>query len=197
MAIIVDKVQKRKDIALSCRELFVENGISDLTISRIAKTAGVGKGTLYEYFENKEAIVFELVDILMKEHSEKLHTTLLEQGSVRDMVKKFAEFFYVDENVELRTLYKEFISLSLVTPNKEMLAYQTECFNNYYSWFEEIFKRGVEEGELIAQAVGLIKGLFVTAEGMFIASTSTNAIENLQEDLNSYIDNIFELIEVK
>ncbi len=197
MAIIVDKVQKKKDIAFSCKDLFVQNGINSLTISQIAKVAGVGKGTIYEYFHNKEEIVFELVNILMKEHSQKLHSTLIEQKCVRNMVKKFSEFFYTDENSELRTIYREFVSIALMTPNKEMLAFQTECFNNYYTWFEEIFKRGVVDGELIPQAIGLVKGVFVTAEGMFIASTSTNAIDDLEKDLNNYIDNLFELIEVK
>ena len=69
MAIIVDKIQKRKDIALACKELFFQNGINDLTISQVAKTAGVGKGTIYDYFKNKEDIVFEIVNILMVEHS--------------------------------------------------------------------------------------------------------------------------------
>ena len=197
MAIIVDKVQKRKDIAFSCKDIFVENGINTLTISQIAKVAGVGKGTIYEYFHNKEEIVFELVNILMKEHSQKLQITLSEQKSVKDKVKKFSEFFYTEENSELRTIYKEFISISLVTPNKNMLAFQTECFNNYYLWFEEIFKRGVQDSELIPQSIGLVRGIFVTAEGMFIASTSTNAIDDLERDLNNYIDNLFALIEVK
>ena len=70
MAIIVDKIQKRKDIALSCKELFFQNGINDLTVSQVAKTAGVGKGTIYDYFKNKEEIVFEIVNILMQEHNE-------------------------------------------------------------------------------------------------------------------------------
>jgi len=197
MAIIVDKVQKKKDIAFSCKDLFVQNGINSLTISQIAKVAGVGKGTIYEYFHNKEEIVFELVNILMKEHSQKLHTTLSEQSSIKNMVKKFSEFFYTDENSELRTIYREFVSIALMTPNKEMLAFQTECFNNYYIWFEEIFKRGVQEGELVPQSLGLVRGIFVTAEGMFIVSTSTNAIDDLEKDLNNYINNLFELIEVK
>ncbi|MEA3370012.1 MAG: TetR/AcrR family transcriptional regulator [Campylobacterota bacterium] len=197
MAIIVDKVQKRRDIAFSCKELFVQNGINSLTISQIAKVAGVGKGTIYEYFKNKEEIVFELVNIMMQEHSKKLQVTLSEQNSIKNMIKKFAEFFYTAENSQLRTIYKEFISISLVTPNKEMLAFQTECFNNYYTWFEEIFKRGVEEGELIPQSLGLTRGIFVSAEGMFIASATTNAIDDLEKDLNEYIETLFELIEVK
>ena len=197
MAIIVDKIQKRKDIALSCRELFVQNSMNSLTISQIAKAAGVGKGTIYEYFCNKEEIVFELVNILMHEHSQKLSISISEQKSVRDMIKKFAEFFYTDENRQLRTLYKDFISISLTTPTTEMMAFQTECFNNYYLWFESLFKEGVEKGELIPESLGLVKGIFSTAEGMFISSCTTDTIDDLAKDLNRYTDNIFALLEVK
>jgi len=73
LAKIVDKVQKKKDIALSCKELFVENSINNLTISQVASTAGVGKGTIYEYFKNKEDIVFKIINILLQEHNEQKH----------------------------------------------------------------------------------------------------------------------------
>jgi AcrR family transcriptional regulator len=197
MAIIVDKAQKRKDIALACKELFVQNSISTLTISKIAQVAGVGKGTLYEYFKNKEEIVFELVDLLLQEYSAQLQEKLSKEKSVKNKVKKFAEFFYKDENRELRALYKDFVSISLVSPNEEMRAFQTACFNNYYLWVVELFEEGVKRGELIEASLGLIKGVFVTAEGMFVASCTTNVFENLEKDLNEYIENLFNIIEVK
>ena len=58
MAIKVDKDKKRRDIAIACTELLLEKGIKNLTITEIAKTAGIGKGTVYDYFSNKEEIVF-------------------------------------------------------------------------------------------------------------------------------------------
>jgi hypothetical protein len=39
--------------------------------------------------------------------------------------------------------------------------------------------------------------MFATAKGLFIASETTHSISNLQDELNRYIDTIFELIEVK
>jgi AcrR family transcriptional regulator len=197
MAIIVDKVQKRLDIALSCRELFVHSGINSLTIAQIAKEAGVGKGTIYEYFANKEEIVFELVNVLMQEHSTKLLAALTEKQSVKEKVKKFSNFFYEDEHLELRSLYKQFVAISLVSPDEAMVAFQTACFNNYYIWFEELLREGVKNGELIPESLGLIKGLFSTAEGMFITSCATTSMENLEKDLHTYLDNLFNLIEVK
>ena len=197
MAIIVDKEQKRRSIALACRELFVSKSMSSVTISEIAKVAGVGKGTLYEYFKNKEEIVFELVDILLGEYSLKLKSDFAKLDSVREKVKKFAEFFYADENRELRAIYKDFVSISLAAPNENMREFQTACFNNYYLWFVDIIEEGVKRGELIEASLGLTKGLFVTAEGMFVASCTTNVFDNLAVDLNVYIENIFNIIEVK
>lgn len=197
MAIIVDKEQKRRDIALSCRGLFVSKTMNAITISEIAKEAGVGKGTLYEYFKNKEEIVFELVDILLQEHSIKLQEEFKKIESVREKVKKFAEFFYTEENYELRAIYKDFVSISLSNPNAQMREFQTACFNNYYLWFVDLMQEGVKRGELIESSLGLVKGVFVSAEGMFVASCTTNVFENLTQDLNDYIDNLFNIIEVK
>jgi len=197
MAIIVDKEQKKRDIALACRDLFVTKSMSSVTISEIAKTAGVGKGTLYEYFNNKEEIIFELVDRLLQEYSLQLKESLEQQKSVRDKVKKFSEFFYAVENEELRILYKDFVALSLNAPNDELREFQTACFNNYYLWFLELFTKGVEAGELVESSLGLAKGIFVTAKGMFVSSCTTNIFNNLEQDLNEYIDNLFNIIEVK
>ncbi len=197
MAIIVDKEQKRRDIALSCRELFVSKNMSSVTISEIAKIAGVGKGTLYEYFKSKEEIIFELVDLLLQEHSKELESQLAMHPGVREKIKEFAEFFYAPAHADLRILYKDFVSLSLSAPSEDLLAFQSQCFNNYYFWFCEIIKEGVERGELTEAALGLTKGLFVTAKGMFVSSCTTNVFVDLEKDLNEYIDNLFDIIEVK
>ena len=36
--------------------LFSDSDITKITVSEIAKEAGIGKGTVYEYFESKEEI---------------------------------------------------------------------------------------------------------------------------------------------
>ncbi|MEA2099740.1 MAG: TetR/AcrR family transcriptional regulator [Campylobacterota bacterium] len=197
MAIIVDKVQKRKDIALSCKELVFLHGIKDLTISKIAQTAGVGKGTIYEYFKNKEDIVFEIVYILVQERNLIVENQLSKISSTKDKIKHFSSFFYSDEDVELRKLYKEFISIALSSPDEKMIQFQTECFISHYTLLENIIQDAIDSGEIIKESIHLTKGIYVTAEGMFISSVATNAIDDLKKELDNYIDSIFELIEVK
>ena len=131
MAIIVDKEQKKRDIALGAKRLILENGVHNLTIAQLAKAAGIGKGTIYEYFKNKDEIVFELVEIMMQEHNLSKEESLNTLTSTRERVKRFFDFFYVAEDSELREIYKQFIAIALTNPNIEMLNFQTECYYFY------------------------------------------------------------------
>jgi AcrR family transcriptional regulator len=197
MAIIVDKVQKRKDIALSCKELFFQNGINDLTISEVAKTAGVGKGTIYEYFKNKEEIVFEIVNILLQEHNIDKKARIDSKNSSQEKIIEFFGVFYRAEDLELRQLYKEFISISLSNPQKEMIEFQSRCSETYFKWFEEIIQEGIDKKELTSSSKKLARGLFVMGEGMFISSCVTDTIDDLKKELDDFYDTLFDLIEVK
>lgn len=197
MAIIVDKVQKKQDIALSCKDLIVQNGIKDLTISKITSTAGISKGSFYDYFKNKEDILFELVNILMKRHNEIKEEKLLNVTLVKDKVKIFFDFFYREEDSELREIYKDFISISLSTPSDEMIEFQTQCANDYYIWMQDIFQEGIYTNEIIPEVNNLFKGFFSTVEGLFLSSITTTTIDNLEDEINLYIDTMFKLIEVK
>jgi AcrR family transcriptional regulator len=197
MAIIVDKVQKKKDIALACKNLFVNNSLKDLTVSKIAKNAGISKGSIYDYFQNKEEIVFELLYHLMMEHDERKKKKLTNAASTKERVKIFAEFFYSDETKELREIYKDFISISLSTPNEELANFQTECVTRYFNWMCEIIQEGIDKGELLPESINIAKGLFALGEGMFISSNITHTIDDLEKELNQNIDVIFSLIEVK
>lgn len=56
---MAEKNQKRTDILASARALFREKGFHNTKMDDIALRAGVGKGTLYEYFKNKQEIFDE------------------------------------------------------------------------------------------------------------------------------------------
>jgi len=199
MAIIVDKVQKRKDIALACQDLFMQKSIVNVTISEIAKVAGIGKGTVYEYFKNKEDIVFEIINIRTLEHDNKKQKMMKEQKTVKDKTKAFFSFFYSKEedDMVLRHFHKEFISISLVSENSEMFVYQSECYKKYNSWFEDIIQEAIDNNEIIKESKNLINGMFAVCDGMLILSFSTNVITNLEKEICDYFDELFNIIEIK
>ena len=197
MPIIVDKIQKRKNIAISCKELFLQSGIDDLTIAKVAQTAGIGKGTIYEYFKNKEDIVFEILSILVIEHDEATEIKLRKIDSTKDKIKEFFSFFYSYETIELREILKEVVSITLTNPNDDMIDFQTSMYHNYHSWLSTIIEDGIKNNELRPNAKDYVGDLFAYAKGMFIMSQTTKVVNDLQSEINRHINIIFEIMELK
>lgn len=62
--------QKRQAILQSARKIFARDGYGESKISNIATEAGVASGTVYLYFDSKEAIAEALAEDFMKRVSE-------------------------------------------------------------------------------------------------------------------------------
>jgi len=59
--------KKRNQILLAAEKLFSEKNYGNTQISEIAKSAGVGVGTFYRYFQDKESVLLELLETLMQD----------------------------------------------------------------------------------------------------------------------------------
>ncbi|MCK5812451.1 MAG: TetR/AcrR family transcriptional regulator [Clostridiales bacterium] len=86
---------KKELIMKSVMSLVKENGIKGLTVSVIAKHAGIGKGTIYEYFSCKEDIFFAAMEYgissCVKEISEK---TFINQPNYKQAINNFINISY-------------------------------------------------------------------------------------------------------
>ncbi len=59
---IVDREEMQHGILDAAMKVYAKRGYHAATIADVAKEAGLGKGTLYLYFKNKEAIALAMVD---------------------------------------------------------------------------------------------------------------------------------------
>ncbi|MBN1383121.1 MAG: TetR/AcrR family transcriptional regulator [Deltaproteobacteria bacterium] len=60
---IVDKEQKRIEIARKAMPLVAKYGFANTPVRKITAEVGMGKGTFYDYFTNKEDILNEIIRI--------------------------------------------------------------------------------------------------------------------------------------
>jgi len=67
---------RRADILAAARAVFLAEGYADVRVTEIAARAGVAVGTLYLYFDSKEAIAFALVDDVVARMGERLAPSL-------------------------------------------------------------------------------------------------------------------------
>ncbi|MDB4966791.1 MAG: Transcriptional regulator, TetR family protein [Myxococcales bacterium] len=74
---------KREAILDAALELFAELGYHGTTVPQVADKAGVGAGTLYRYFENKEA----LVNALFQKWKRELARQIMERFPVEQPVR--------------------------------------------------------------------------------------------------------------
>jgi len=59
--------EKRKQIMDAALELFSTEGFHSTSISKIATTAGISKGLMYNYFESKESLIQNILEDGMKQ----------------------------------------------------------------------------------------------------------------------------------
>jgi TetR/AcrR family transcriptional regulator, repressor of fatR-cypB operon len=70
----MSKPDKREEIVCAALELIAEQGFHGAPMAMIADRAGVGAGTIYRYFENRDV----LIAALYRETEEKIYKVLLE-----------------------------------------------------------------------------------------------------------------------
>ena len=75
---MADKDNKINDTQQSilnvASKLITEKGVKDTSLADIAKEVGISKGTLYYYYSTKGDIIYDIIDIHLKEMTEELLT---------------------------------------------------------------------------------------------------------------------------
>jgi len=69
--------------------VFAKKGFKDTIMADIANAAGIGKGTIYEYFPNKQAIFFDVFGLMDRELENEINNGI---SSSPDPVKKLKAF---------------------------------------------------------------------------------------------------------
>jgi len=174
------KLQKRKNIATSCCETFVKDGFSEISISQIASIANVGKGTIYEYFSNKEDIVFELMNCLQENYANDLKNKLLNITSKKQKLQTIFGIFLENSEIQQtrQEIYKQFIIVLLSKPTQDMLKFNTKLRDNYIKIIDDTINNKV-----------IASKLYDTITGYFISSITLYNYD-LKHKINELINTI-------
>ena len=78
------KPDKREEIVRAALELIAEYGFHGAPMAMVAERAGVGAGTIYRYFENKDVLIADLY----REVEENIHAVLLEGYSTNKTIRE-------------------------------------------------------------------------------------------------------------
>ncbi len=102
-------------------EVFSQKGFHPATMDEIAEKAGVGKGTLYRYFETKEKLFAELVRLRLDELGRTAGSVMDGQDDVLTMISKYIRMYFefFDRNQRLyRLIIQEQLDLGEHSPDE-------------------------------------------------------------------------------
>lgn len=127
-------------------EVFAQKGFQDATISEIAKKANVAEATIYEYFENKETLLFS---IPAKKQNEALDQLAFQLAGIKGALNKIRKlvwfYFWFFQNNRPWTS----VVLLILRQNKNFL--NAPAYQLIRKWAQEIlkiFQEGQEEGSI-------------------------------------------------
>src|SRR5215469_1956849 len=87
---------KRRQIIEGARHVFMAQGFDAASMNEIARVAGVSKGTLYVYFQNKEELFEAIVGHECREQGERIFTLDADDHDVEGVLTRlglgFVEF---------------------------------------------------------------------------------------------------------
>jgi AcrR family transcriptional regulator len=86
------KAQRPSEIVSAALQLFVERGFSATRLDDVAKHSGISKGTLYLYFDSKEALLRAVVRELVLPELQKAEQIVAQhQGSSADLLRRLVD----------------------------------------------------------------------------------------------------------
>jgi len=80
-----DKDRRRQDILLAGHAYLIEVGLEAFTMQQLADRAGLAKGTVYLYFETREAVLLALIEAKLDRWADEMQNAV-GKGSLTDTV---------------------------------------------------------------------------------------------------------------
>jgi AcrR family transcriptional regulator len=86
-----DAIKNRELLLETAQDLFERDGVEVVTMTQIAQEAGVGKGTLYRHFNNKNEICHALLDQEMFDLQSRTLARMRQQSNCDSALRWFVE----------------------------------------------------------------------------------------------------------
>lgn len=184
-------MDRKQEILLAANKSFSLFGYKATTMEQIAKIANVGKGTIYNFFENKEVLFQEIVLHMIEEMKQEAIQVIMEdapfQQNAHAALMKMLEFR------ETHQLYAKIIDeeKQWKTPAVKHVIGQVE--QAIVSFICEKIDKYVQKGEIRQVNAELVAYLLLKAYVAFVNDWNLTHDNSLSEEeiANFFQDTIF------
>ena len=187
------KHQLKEAIYNTAIELFLKKGYDNVTIEDITEKVDVAKGTFFNYFASKDAILPYFLSKHLEEVRERLPK---EMKHFKTAQKKLQHLFYLLGQLVLEN---ELLIKWVLMESFRLNVYQkekTEIFGNILTIMIQILKEGQEKGEFRnnmdpAESAEILESIFFFSAMRWLTyDNPTPIIEDLCNKVNYFLDGI-------
>jgi len=143
---VTSRGDKRHRLVEAACAVFAEKGYASTRVAEIAERAGVGKGTVYEYFSSKEELLFAVFESTNADISSRMNDALAAGGSseeqLHNLLRLGAEV--ISEQVELQPVILDFWAASR---GKDVEETYRRAVVASYTFFRNLVSDFIREGQ--------------------------------------------------
>lgn len=148
--IIIDKENKKKEILQAATLVFSRKGIPNTNMIDIAREAGIGKGTIYEYFRSKEEIITETFrNFISQLNMFDLKTLAQKENEIDKLI--YVVDVWMDTVINAPAEFKvivDFWADAARQREEDRIEELSQLYVNYREFLKAIIDEGIEKGTI-------------------------------------------------
>lgn len=174
------------------QELLEKKSIQTISVSEIAQTAGIGKGSIYYYFPSKDAILEALVE---RDYEKPLETAknLAHQTDVSPFTR-MAMIFQACRNSSLEFRIRRDTASPMGAPEQSFIhqKYLTHLISELKPALTDIIKQGIDNGEIHFERPAALAEIVLI---VLAVKLDNSLVPSSQEEIEETILGLISLLE--
>ncbi len=204
--LIVDKEAKENAIARAALRLFSQKGYAATSVSQIAKAAGIGKGTIYEYFQTKEDVFLAATKLWITLFQGEIVSNLQKIESPIECLQAFGDRMAELVNpldpavarMSVEILRQGILKNGVISKRRDVMK---NMMSGIRRLVEEILLDGISKGvfrpEIARDAEKIAINFLGYLDGIGLHSIMSDNYFDLHDQINFYIRQLVDMISIQ
>jgi len=183
------KADTRERILQAALTCFSNKGYHQTTTDELVAESGLGKGTLYRYFDNKQELFMSLIDWFMLEFGEEMSHAWTDEMSAAEKIRAMIQVF-LDEAEQFIPFFKITLDFWAQTLESERMqrTFMT-WLTQYQQQLATVIEAGIASGEFRpVNAEQAALGLFAVLDAVGLYKTLLSAEIDLPGTIETTLD---------
>ena len=171
------RARRRREILKAATEEFSRCGFEGTRIDAVAKRAGIGKSTVYEYYPSKEELLYAVCTMVIAEIIERMREVLDAPLPLKDLLVRYFRC--------MCDLHRQFCTAVPMLSENPAVKENVDEFSNQFCretarMLTEAFERAAQNGEIEPQAT------YNTAALLLLSTASPVYWEGVRAGMSNY-----------